>query len=365
MAIKKVKSAQNKIKDPVAKAPDLEAKRKKFQQAAATVKPVHTPKKTQPKHHTSRKRTVIILVGALLAIIGSVSVAYGVFFWQQSPDKMVADALSNAASSQSVSYDIEVNSPTMSLAAISGSYKDGNSQAEAVIRTALPGALATVTGSVMATNKNLYVKVPNATEVVREILPESQQKVAGLLLPLIQNDINDKWIRMAIADTAFFQGVTNVSSCVVESARNLSVNQQARMLMTRAYMQNAFFAAKEVKTDKNRGTYQLTIDRTKFHAFIDAITRSSPAIPFSKCNKELAAVKASAVDTSVIELVIDKTTRTLTQVTVSTPGKDAMTVMISPVFDQTDAISEPTEGVTRFDDLKAQFFTVFSLTQPK
>ncbi|MBI3889213.1 hypothetical protein HY312_01370 [Candidatus Saccharibacteria bacterium] len=156
--------------------------------------------------------------------------------------------------------------------------------------------------------------------------------------------------------------VTNVSSCIVDATRQVSVSQQARTLLGQAYLQQAFFTIKEIKTDKNTGTYQLTIDRTKFHAFLDEITTSAAAVPFSQCNKEIAAIKASSIDSSVLELSIDKTTRTITQATMSTSGKDAMTIMVTPAFDQEVTIVEP-EDTTNFSIIKAQFLSLFSLTQ--
>ena len=361
MVIKKVKSGRTKNKEQVATTPDLEEKRKKFQQAAATKKAAHVSRKTQPKHHSSRKRTLIILVGALLAVIGSVTVAYGFFFWQQSPQKIVADAFMNAAASQEVSYEIEVNSPTMSLAAINGSYKNGASQASAVVRTSLPGKLATINGSIIATDNDLYLKVSHASDLVGEIAPISQKKVINALLPLVQKDIDDKWLLIAAKDASLFQNITKTSSCTIESIRMLSTNQQARSAFMQTYLQHDFFTVKEVKMDGNSGTYQLTIDKDTFHAFLDAITTSKPALPFSTCNKELLAVKSTSVDTSVVELVIDKTTRTITQATVSTSGMNATTVMVAPTFNQSSTIDVP-ENVTRFDAIKAQFLTLFSLT---
>lgn len=362
MAIKKVKSAQKKNAKPVAIAPDLEEKRKKFQQAVSHHKAKSSTKKNQPKHHTARKRTLIVIVGALLAIVGSVVVAYAYFFWYHSPEKIVSDALTNAAAAQTVKYDIEVNSPTMSLAAIRGSYKDGGSQASAVIRTTLPGELNTVNASFVSTNKDMYAKVTHASQLAREITPQSQRKVIDALLPSIQDSIDDKWVHIVASDTSLFQSVTKTSSCVVDAVQRLSVSKQARTAVAQTYMQHAFFVIKEVKTDKNAGTYQLTIDPVKFHAFLDAITASSPTLPFSRCNKELATIKASTIDSSVLELIVDKTSRTITHATVSTSGSDAVTVMISPVFGQDITITEP-QGATRFSDIKSQFYQLFSLTQ--
>lgn len=362
MAIKKVKSAQKRNQEPVAPAPDLELKRKKFQQAVSSSKEKSIPRKTQPKHHSARKRTLIVIVGALLALFGSVGVVYSYFFWYQTPEKMVSDALTNAVSSRTVSFKAEVNSPTMSLAAIQGSYKDGSAQADAVIRTSLPGELSTINASAMTTSGALYLKVARASKLAPELVPKSQKATVDALMPLIRNSIDDKWVSVTSGDASLFQGVTNVSSCVVDAVRQASVSQQARTLLGQAYLQHAFFTIKEVKTDKNAGTYQLTIDRDTFHTFLDEITNSAASVPFSKCNKEMALVKASSIDTSVVELVIDKTTRTITQATISTSGKDAMTIMVTPAFDQEVTIVEP-EDTTNFSIIKAQFLSLFSLTQ--
>ncbi|MBI3889212.1 hypothetical protein HY312_01365 [Candidatus Saccharibacteria bacterium] len=115
---------------------------------------------------------------------------------------MVSDALTNALSSRSVSFKAEVNSPTMSLAAIQGSYKDGSAQADAVIRTSFPGELSTINASAMTTSGALYLKIAHASKLAPELVPKSQKPVVDALMPLIQNSIDDTWVSVASGDAS-------------------------------------------------------------------------------------------------------------------------------------------------------------------
>ncbi len=370
MVAKKTKNTSKRKKqtEPVAVTPHLEEKRKSFQNAAAIrlggKKDTHVAKKETQKHHSLRKRTVMIIIGIFLAVFGSAAVVYGFYAWQQTPEKVVADAITNAVYARNVAYDVKVDSPTMPLAAIQGSYNDQISQINATVRTEYPGDLSTIRGSAIATNKSLYVKVENTPQVVRKIIPSSQEKIVDALLPAIQDDIDNKWIKIAVDDTAYLQDFTKISSCVVSSIKQLSVSQSARTKLMDIYLSNSFFNVKEVKSQQYSNTYQLTIDQSRFQAFIDALKTTDTSIPFSKCSSELTIARNSSVHLSVIELEIDKASRTISTMTVTTTGENATTVRTTPYFKRNVVVEEPKDA-TRFDSLKSQFVTLFLLNQAR
>lgn len=370
MVAKKTKHTPKRKKqtEPVAVTPNLEEKRKSFQYAAAVrlggKKDARTSKKTATKRRTLGKRTVFIAISVLFVILGSAAAAYGLHAWQQTPEKVVADALTNAVQARSMAYDVKVDSPTMPLAAIQGSYSDQISQVSATVRTEYPGDLSTMSGSIIATSKSLYVKVANTSQVIKKIVPASQERIVNALLPIIQDDIDHKWIKLAVSDASYLQDFTKVSSCVVDAAKQLSVSQSARTKLMNVYLANSFFDVKEVKSQPGSGTYQLTIDQQRFQAFIDALQTTDNSVPFSKCRQELTQVRKSSVHLSVIELEIDKTSRHITLATITTTGENATTIKIIPSFKRTVVVEEP-KDVVQFDSLKSQFISLFLLNQAR
>lgn len=363
MATKKTHPITIKKREPVkavAPNPELEKKRKEFQAAVSGAKkPAAKKAHTKPKHHTPRKRTIIIIVAALLAVIGTTAVSYGYYFWQQSPEKMVSDALINASSAESASFDVDVNSPTRMLASMRGEYTDGRGHLEARVKTSLPGELNEVTVSAVAANTDLYVRAPQVSSLVNEVVPTEQRVLASAIMPMVKDKVDDKWLYVRATDANYLKGVTGVSSCVVEATQRIMTSPEARTALTDVYMSNRFFAISEIRTDKNFGTYELTIDQAKFNQFLDAVASAESSTPFSRCTLELNALRTDSVYESVVYLVIDKSSRTINQVVLNTSGLSRVTVMITPQFNSDVTIDMPADPV-RFDDVKSQIFSLFA-----
>ena len=357
MATKKQKSGNKKVTEPVVSAPDLEEKRQLFQQAVKHNKGVS--KKNAPKHHTARKRTLIIAVGALLVMLGSALVAYSYFFWYQSPEKVVADALTNAMTARSVSFDAEINSPTRPLASIKGKYTDARAEATATVHTTLPGELQTLDVAAMTTDRAMYAKLSHATQVARAVAPQDQKHVIDTIAPALEKNVDDKWLRLQSQDMTLFQGITSLSSCATDAIRNTVTSSLAREAFLQTYLHKSFWTIKETRSDKRYGTYQLTIKKADFDAFLDDIVSTKGTTSFSNCTSEINAIKKSSIDASVIELIIDKQQRSINQIVVSTPGINAITVMATPSFDQKVTVSEPTDAV-KFTEIKSLYLNALS-----
>lgn len=358
MATKKEASSKKQLNRSVAKAPDLEKKRKEFQAVASQTK--SSPrKKAAPKHHTPRKRTIVILIAAFLAIFGTGSIAYGYYFWNQTPERVVADALLNAGLSESATFTVDVNSPTRSLASMSGHYVDDRGQAEASIKTMLPGELSTVSVSTVMTPSELYMKVPRASQLISEVAPPAQRSLANVFTPVLKSRVDNKWVYMQPADAALLQGVTHMSSCTVDSLRMLMTSRHARSSLVNTYIQHSFLETKEAKVEKNYGTYQLTINHDAFNEFLDALPKADSSVPFQRCVSEVKSLRQSKASTSVIELTIDISSRKITQAVISAAGAENTTIMITPVFGQAASVEKPDDAV-RLDEVKSLLYSLFS-----
>jgi len=351
---KKTPIKKRESKKSVAPAPNLEKKRQEFQDAAARTKKQAVKKgSSEPKHHTPRKRTIIIIVAALLAVVGTVSVSYAYYFWQQSPEKIVADALVNASEASSATFDVDVNSPTRMLASVNGSYTEGRSQFDARIKTKYPGALSDVHVSAINADTSLYVKSPHVSGLVGEMLPVGQQDMINAITPVVKDQIDDKWLYIQSTDVNYVKAMTGITSCLVESARRVSSDSFARSELVEIYLRNKFFEIEETRADKNFATYELTVNKDMFNDALNDLALSRA--PFGGCRAELNTLRSDKIYNLVIHLVIDKSSRTIAQATVSVSGADGMTAMITPRFNVPVEIRAPSENV-RFDDIKTQLF---------
>jgi hypothetical protein len=308
-----------------------------------------------PKHHSSRKRSLIISVAALLALTGTCAVAYALYFWNHTPEMIVAKAFENVLDSEHVSYTVHVNSPTEKMAVVNGSYADGRSHLEGVIRTPLPNDLSELKGSLVSYDDRMYARVENVEAFLSRSAPSSQQELVDSLLKKYGNVLAAGWVSIDPRDVALLEGITRTPSCLVESIRLFTTDRQSRADLKQLYRANPFLQVKQVTMKDAIGTYTLTIDKNRFHRFLDALSERSPDVVFSKCFKEIDALKASRFDTAVIATTINTTTNTIQRISMTVSATGVNTVDIDISDKSPVAIQKPKESI-RFEDIKADIF---------
>ncbi len=363
MAIKKENKTLDQETAPITSDPNLEEKRQQFQRAAESNKPM-SALVVSAKHHTPRKRTLIIIVGALLVLLGSALVAYTYFFWQNSPEKIVADALTNAASSRSATYTSTIKSKNAPIAQIKGRYTDGKSEMNGVITTSLPGSLGKIDASAVVTQRDVYLKVSDATELVKQTAPESQQHIFAIILSMLQKQIDNKWIQMATSDLVILEPATKVSGCSADGIKQLTTSQPLRMAVIRTYLDNPFLTIVESGTQGMIGTYQISIERSILDKFLDAVqTTDATKALVAGCDAEISKLKNGNISNVRVELVIDKISRTISQADISLSGKSPLDVSITPLFNQSVTVKEPTADV-KFRDIESRLYGAYTGLQP-
>lgn len=357
MVTKKTKehpSDKRKNVDTIMTNPELEQKREAFQRAVVSKRPIDAP---APKHHTPRKRTIIIIVGALMAFIGTVVAVYG-YFWYQSPSKIVLDSVLNAANASSVSYTGMVipdgsSNPDVTF---KGGSKDGTTQVDAVIKTAFSGAIKNMNASVVTTQTNTYVKVDKASELLRQLAPAKQKGMYEQAANVVKRQVDGKWISVTPKEMGTLSSLSDVSTCSVESLRDMGVDKKANQALATLYLQHRFMNIEEIASNGSMGTYTLSFDKDKLSSFADAAAGSAD-VPkaLSECVTELQAAHATEIDTIKITLDINKAERMIKSVTVATGSSLKLTVKATPMFNQHPSIAVPTNAI-KFSDVTTDIF---------
>lgn len=354
MSTKKETTKSKQKKTTVASAPDLETRRKVFQETASGKRKATPAKSTaqQPSEIKPIRRSRILGVMIVLLVVFVPLIAFAAFYTAyRSPDRMVADAIMNTLSSEKLSYSADVTSPTRQLATIHGKHAGGQAQIDATIKTTYPGELSTVNVALFATQKDMFFNVPNASSLIAKGMPATERSLYESIQPIVKSDVDGKWMYVQQRDLMFVQPLTKLSSCATNSLRSLASNIEARRALITLYRQSPFLETKHIQSIGSTGMYQATINQARFNTFLDNITRAGNVVPFGKCTQEVAAIKKSALHASVFELSIDETSRTLQKMTVAQSGEQPLTTTIVVDTDKEISLKEP-DGAVRFDDIK-------------
>lgn len=349
----------------VAAAPDLEARRKDFQDTVSgKKKPVQTTHTSQPVAEVKpigRKRIMGVMIILLLIFVPLM--AFAAFYTSyRSSDRVVADALLNTLTADSLAYTAEVTSPTRQVATASGKYSDGKASIDARIRTTYPGELSTVGVSLVTLPKDIYFNIPGASKLVMEGIPKSQRDVYETIQPILKTEIDGNWVHVQNHDVSFIQPLAKLSTCAIESLRLAASSTAARMTLVDLYRQSPFLETKRIKTVGDTGTYQATIDQNRFNEFLDTVTRAGDSVPFGKCAQEVAALKKSALHAAVFEMNINEKDRTIQSLVVAQSGAQPLTTSVNIMLGQGSLIEEPANAV-RFDELKTKLIKAATAAQ--
>lgn len=360
MAIQKIKRAtkQNKRKaaGKIEAAPGLEEKRKEFQDVASGKSQIITAAPA-PKHHSASRRTLIIVVGALLAVFGTTAVVYA-YFWYQSPDKVVMDAVMNSVTAKSARYDGKVfllgsQQPQIMY---SGAFGEGKTKLDVKVSMPRGSELSELNASTVATKDDLYLKIDQASRLIGETAPPVIRKTFEPHMSLIKDEVDGKWLRVNPGDIDMYQPITHVSHCAVSVFRLLTTDDSAARTIGGIYLQHPFFRVSEsTRPTESIGKYALTLDTIKYDQFKERLYGSKFYASLAACNRQAHDVKAADLDGLLINLTIDKSKRELTDVTITQGTSFTSKLTLTPKFNETVNIETPT-NVAKIGDIQAKAF---------
>jgi hypothetical protein len=367
--IKKVSAEPTKTVVP--SVDDLEEKRRLFQQSVAGKPPIKSKSKSAPKpaakvnhakavhaikkHPSNKKRTFMIAGFAVaLLLVSGVSV-YAYHFWQQTPDKIVFDALRNAAGAETITVKgTATDSPKASFDVMS---KGSALAVNGKMTTDLAGKQTQLNGSFVRIDNALYAKVDRLTDIfIEKLAPAGIDKFKPYIQPFAAN-IDSSWIKMNNDSMPISSDNIIGAQCAVDFFQKIRTDKSAANELFAAYLLHPFFTVTEQsRISDTTAVYRLVADSTKATAFQENLKSTSFYRSLSKCaGNALAFADLSNV---MIDMTVNTTTRTMSDISVSQGS--TLVASMTTSFEKPVTIAAPAESV-EFSDLQNQVTSLYLL----
>lgn len=357
MAIKKVQhtAKHNKeTKKDVPAAVNLEEQRRHFQESVKRGGTARTAQKTPGKHHTHVKRSVIIAVAALLVVIGTACMAY-LYFWAQTPQKVVVDSLLNALSTPSARYDGTIAVGNAKPVSFASTVSDGRLQLSSTAETAFSGDLSKMTMSLMATESDLYFKIDKASRFI-EVTTNAPGATAQSISPEVKKQIDNRWTVLNKNDYQPLAPVMKLLSCSDGLLQKVANDRSARAEIMTVYSQHPFLQITETTSfTAATGEYRLSLDDALFSDFIKALGQSPLVTASGNCKNYLESLATMSTGEADITVKIDKASRTLKSVQFITSGATKVTIEVEPIFKDVQEVRVPADAV-KFDEINSPIY---------
>lgn len=302
-----------------------------------------------------RKRYVIgvIVTGAMII---SLAAALAYVQYQNSPQKIVLDAVQNALMSPTLSFRGNVTGATndTSLASIDGQLTQTKSRLSFTSSSA-----DKLKGEMITDRDDTFLKINRASELVVAAVPSRQADLYASILPQVKETIDDRWIWIEQPDTALVGSLLKLSGCSIDMVQSITRSASSRTSLLNLYRSHPFLIVSKSEGGKGSiGNYTLTIDDVLFDEFMTAFPLSQLATKLSGCHYQSVGITSSMVKGFTIKLTIDTSTRRILDSNVYTGRASQLQLSMKPDFVTTATIDNP-EHITRFSDIKQQVFKDF------
>lgn len=305
-----------------------------------------------------KRQRIGIACGALI-----VTATIGILVYlhiQNSPQKIVYDAVKNMLISSDVSFEgtmtkDETNAAT--VATFKGQLMQSRSKLSII--SGMSGSTNPLKGEMITDGRDTFLKINRASQLISEAAPSSQADMYASLLPQVTQKIDDKWIWIEQSDIALIGSVVQLSGCSIDTVQAITRNSSSRTALLNLYAKHPFFRiTKHAEQVGQIGTFDLTIDDATFDEFMASFPASVLATKLSGCQYQSPSVTSDTIRGFKMELVIDVSTRRIVDVTVFTGRSSHLRLSVKPNYTATSTIDIP-EDITRFSDIKQQLFKDF------
>ncbi len=243
------------------------------------------------------KKSLFIIGGIIAAalVLGGGGTALAYNLWYQNPNKVLGDALINAASAKSVIFTstMNINLHTGSAAGMpskltlsmdgKGSYEVGG-QLDIKLATQYNGKDVSFSGSgIVDKDQNIYIKVNDVRKIINDVadgeqLPSSYDKLIS--------DIDGKWIKISADDTKeYSEEWSKTQTCINGAVKKLQDNKSETKELLDLYKKNPFIIIKDKlgSKDGNLG-YDVDVDKDVSKHFSDGLKNTQIYKDLDKCD---------------------------------------------------------------------------------
>lgn len=323
-----------------------------------------------PKKSRKGLIALIISIAAVLLLGGGAALAY--FLWYQNPDKVVSDAFSSAFSAKSVEFKGSINvdssaDQTSGVKNVRLSF-DGKSNNDAALIDAVfevassNGQTVKVDGSVVTSDKDIFVKVKNLENVLNIMLnaPEGESILNTPLGPLVKK-VDGNWIKLSNGDLSDINEEYNkVQTCTSDLVAKVKKDKSYLNELGDVYKKNKFIVIEKSLGSKTVSGvdsigFVVKTDVAKVKSFVKAVGDTKFGKEFATCddsidfNKMADEIKeADEKDgTATVEVWAARFGHQLTGINITSNDDTSVTALSSEfTFNKEVKIDTPTEALT-------------------
>ena len=337
------------------------------------------PKPIVPSPKAKKKGLLTAgIIVIVLVIIGS-GTALAYTMWYQNPQKVITDALINAATAKTSIYSgvIDVSSDdyvlkldvtTKQNAAIGG--------LDAKLTMTMDEVdYAIDANAVIDKEGDLYFKVEKLNELVKQytaVIADSSPEYAARFEELAAR-IDGTWIRVSSNDLkAYSEDFATAKTCVNEAVAKFKDDTVAIDEIATLYKNNQFIVVDESLGSKDGSLgYKIEADSAATKAFAEGLKETTIYKSLNDCD-ETYTIDTSDFDTTSVtdtnndgkvEIWVSRWTHTLTKISIKGESDGTSTsIIVNPRYDEPVTVETPEVSIT-IAELQNDIESIFAPTQ--
>lgn len=299
------------------------------------------------------------LIVAVVVIIISILAIFIYLQYQNSPQRIVYDAVLGAVQSPQLTVRGTIaittnDTDNVIVATMNGQLTQDKSHF-VVSSTSNPR----LHGEMITDRDDTFLKINRASDIVISAAPQQQTNLYASIVPQIKQTIDDKWIWIEQSDVALVGSIVKLSGCSVDIVQSISKSTASRTALLNLYKNHPFFVVSEDGASTEQiGRYLLKIDTVLFDEFMASFPSSPLATKLSGCQYQSPATTSGTLKGATIHLTIDKKNRQIVGIDAYTGQPSLLRASIKLDYSTTVVINNP-QDITRFGDIKQQVFKGF------
>ncbi len=334
-----------------------------YTQPSVTVTDNPVPVNNQPVVVKTKKPIMIVIIIAtiLAAIVAGSSLVYGL--WYQNPEKVVTDALVNAATAKSSTYVGTMNINNADAKTVLGitAKQSGSSRSiDATFDETASGKTFSLGGSAIVNSSgDLFIKLEKLAAIYASFKDQLSMYVSSAQSASIDQiiaKVDGNWIKISSSDLKeYSQAAATAQTCTNDALNKFQNDKTGISEMTNLYAKNPF-----IVIDKKLGAkdgsigYSLKSNTTALKAFAESLKTTKIYTTLHACDNsftiDTSSIKTDqgATDNSALELWISSWSHQITAINFSDTSSDgtATSMTIKPTYNQTVNIVSPTSSIT-------------------
>lgn len=329
-----------------------------------------------PKKRLGKGIIVAITSGVVVALIGSVSLAYVLI--KNTPEAILQDAFILTSQKREGYYDVTIDTDgdgQKFQASIAGAWKEGVASGDVTVKAneILSKDLA---AHVYANGEETYIKVDDVREHINSFGSEAAQMMASY--STLIDKVDSRWLVITDKDLEEYFGVKpndddTYTTCVEKAMKDYQASKSQQQEVVDVYNKNKFLTLKKQKDEdiEGRGAYRIaiTIIKEKVQPFADAVQGTTVLKNVQKClpgepsdsrhssGGDVVDRSSEQDDTNItIEVWVDKGTRTLRKMSfVADSAKNKFKLTTSVLLDYFSEVKlEKPKAEVAIKDLMAE-----------